>query len=107
MPPPQVMVGISGGVDSAVSALLLKQQGYAVSGLFMKNWDDDDDQDYCPAAQDLADAEAVCAAIAVQLHKKNFAAEYWARVFKHFLAEYAAGRTPNPDILCNSEIKFE
>jgi len=101
------MVGISGGVDSAVSALLLKQQGYAVSGLFMKNWDDDDDQDYCPAAQDLADAEAVCDAIAVELHKKNFSAEYWARVFKHFLAEYAAGRTPNPDILCNSEIKFE
>jgi tRNA-specific 2-thiouridylase len=102
-----VIVGISGGVDSAVAALLLKQAGYRVRGLFMKNWDEDDGTDYCTAKEDLADAERVCAHLGIELHTANFAAEYWDNVFEHFLAEYAAGRTPNPDILCNREIKFK
>lgn len=102
----KVMVGLSGGVDSAVAALLLKQQGFAVSGLFMKNWEEDDQPGYCAAAEDLAMAQAVAAHLDIQLHTANFASEYWDRVFDHFLAEYQAGRTPNPDILCNKEIKF-
>ena len=103
----RVIVGISGGVDSAVSALLLREQGYAVEGLFMKNWDEDDGTEYCTAKADLADAEAVCALLGIRLHTANFAAEYWDNVFEHFLAEYRAGRTPNPDVLCNREIKFK
>lgn len=102
----KIIVGISGGVDSSVAALLLQQQGYEVEGLFMKNWEEDDDEDYCAAEQDLADAQSVCDDLGIKLHSVNFASEYWDRVFKHFLDEYSAGRTPNPDILCNKEIKF-
>lgn len=103
----KVIVGMSGGVDSSVSALILQQQGYEVEGLFMKNWDEDDGTEYCTAKEDLADAEAVCAKLGIKLHTANFAAEYWDNVFEHFLEEYKAGRTPNPDILCNREIKFK
>ncbi len=103
----KVIVGMSGGVDSSVSAYLLKQQGYQVAGLFMKNWEEDDDEAYCSAATDLADAQAVCDKLGIELHTINFAAEYWDNVFEHFLSEYKAGRTPNPDILCNKEIKFK
>ncbi|MBP6383056.1 MAG: tRNA 2-thiouridine(34) synthase MnmA [Pseudomonadales bacterium] len=106
-PGERVIVGISGGVDSAVSALLLREHGYAVEGLFMKNWDEDDGTEYCTAKADLADAGAVCALLGIPLHTANFAAEYWDNVFEHFLAEYRAGRTPNPDVLCNREIKFK
>ena len=105
--PQRVIVGMSGGVDSSVAALLLMQQGYQVEGLFMKNWDEDDGTEYCTAKADLADAEAVCARLGIKLHTANFAAEYWDHVFEYFLAEYKAGRTPNPDILCNREIKFK
>ena len=98
---------MSGGVDSSVSALLLLEQGYQVEGLFMKNWEEDDGTEYCTAREDLADAQAVCDRIGIPLHTANFAAEYWDNVFEHFLAEYKAGRTPNPDILCNREIKFK
>ena len=103
----RVIVGMSGGVDSSVSALLLMQQGYHVEGLFMKNWDEDDGTEYCTAKEDLADAQAVSDKLGIKLHVANFAAEYWDNVFEHFLAEYQAGRTPNPDILCNREIKFK
>jgi tRNA-specific 2-thiouridylase len=103
----RVIVGMSGGVDSSVSALLLKQQGYQVEGLFMKNWDEDDGTEYCTALEDLKDAQAVCEKLGIHLHTANFAAEYWDNVFEHFLSEYQAGRTPNPDILCNKEIKFK
>jgi tRNA-uridine 2-sulfurtransferase len=102
-----VIVGMSGGVDSSVAALLLIEQGYRVEGLFMKNWDEDDGTEYCTARADLADAQAVCDRLGIKLHAANFAAEYWDNVFEHFLAEYRAGRTPNPDILCNREIKFK
>lgn len=98
---------MSGGVDSSVSALLLLQQGYQVEGLFMKNWEEDDTDTYCSASQDVADAQAVCDKLGIKLHTVNFAAEYWDGVFEHFLTEYKAGRTPNPDILCNREIKFK
>lgn len=103
----KVIVGMSGGVDSSVSAYLLLQQGYQVEGLFMKNWDEDDGTEYCTAKEDLADAQAVCDKLGIILHQANFAAEYWDNVFEHFLEEYKAGRTPNPDILCNREIKFK
>src|SRR5574340_1723970 len=104
----KVVVGMSGGVDSSVAALLLKQQGYEVIGLFMKNWEDDDTEDgSCPAKQDFMDVLAVADKIGVEVEAVNFAAEYKERVFAYFLREYQAGRTPNPDILCNSEIKFK
>lgn len=103
----KVIVGMSGGVDSSVSAYLLQQQGFIVEGLFMKNWEEDDSDEYCAAAEDLADAEKVCATLGIELHTVNFAAEYWDNVFEHFLDEYKAGRTPNPDIMCNKEIKFK
>ncbi len=106
-PAPKVLVGLSGGVDSSVSALLLQRQGYRVEGLFMKNWEEDDDSEYCTAKQDLADARQVAERLGIPLHCANFAAEYWDQVFTHFLREYRAGRTPNPDVLCNREIKFK
>ncbi len=102
-----VVVGMSGGVDSSVSAHLLLNQGYKVTGLFMKNWEEDDTEEYCAAAADLRDAAQVCERLGIELHEVNFAHEYWENVFEHFLAEYQAGRTPNPDILCNKEIKFK
>ncbi|WP_108650403.1 tRNA 2-thiouridine(34) synthase MnmA [Dongshaea marina] len=103
----KVIIGMSGGVDSSVSASLLLEQGYQVEGLFMKNWEEDDTDEYCSASEDLADAQAVCDKLGIELHTINFAAEYWDNVFEHFLSEYKAGRTPNPDILCNKEIKFK
>jgi tRNA-specific 2-thiouridylase len=102
----RVIVGMSGGVDSSVAAWLLKSRGYAVEGLFMKNWDEDDGTEYCTAMTDLADARSVADRMGIELHTASFAAEYWDRVFEHFLSEYKAGRTPNPDILCNKEVKF-
>ena len=103
----RVILGMSGGVDSSVAAHLLIQQGYRVEGLFMKNWEEDDGTEYCTALHDLADAQQVCDTLGIPLHTANFAAEYWDNVFENFLSEYRAGRTPNPDILCNREIKFK
>ena len=102
----KVVVGLSGGVDSSVSAWLLKEQGYEVIGLFMKNWEDDDDSEYCSSRQDFIDATSVADVVGIDIEAVNFAKEYKDRVFSNFLEEYSAGRTPNPDILCNSEIKF-
>lgn len=102
-----IIIGMSGGVDSSVAALLLKEQGHHVEGIFMKNWEEDDTDTFCPASVDMADAQAICDQLHIELHRVNFAAEYWERVFTHFLTEYQAGRTPNPDILCNKEIKFK
>jgi len=104
--PLHIIVGMSGGVDSSVAAYLLKNAGHHVEGVFMKNWEGDDTDTYCPAAQDMADAQAVCDRLGIDLHMVNFADQYWERVFAYFLTEYRAGRTPNPDILCNKEIKF-
>ncbi len=103
----RIVVGLSGGVDSAVTALLLKQQGHEVVGIFMKNWEDDDDDEYCSTKQDFIDAAAVADVIGIDIEHVNFAADYKDRVFAEFLREYQAGRTPNPDILCNAEIKFK
>jgi len=105
--PERVVVGMSGGVDSSVAALLLKRAGWDVVGLFMKNWEDDDDDEYCSTRQDLIDAAAAADVIGVDLEAVNFSAEYKDRVFAEFLREYSAGRTPNPDVLCNAEIKFK
>ena len=103
----RVVVGLSGGVDSAVSAYLLKQQGHEVIGIFMKNWEDDDDSGYCSSNVDFVDAAAVADVLGIEIEHVNFAADYKDRVFAEFLREYQAGRTPNPDILCNAEIKFK
>ena len=102
----KIIVGMSGGVDSSVAALLLLEQGASVEGLFMKNWDEDDGSEYCTAQADFDDAQKVANRLGIVLHSANFAAEYWDNVFEHFLSEYRAGRTPNPDVLCNREIKF-
>ena len=103
----KVIVGMSGGVDSSVAAYLLQQQGYEVEGLFMKNWEQDDRDGYCSAAQDLNDAQSVCDQLKIKLHSVNFSKQYWDNVFNHFLNEYEHARTPNPDVLCNKEIKFD
>jgi tRNA-specific 2-thiouridylase len=103
----KVVVGMSGGVDSSVAALLLKRAGHEVVGLFMKNWEDDDDDEYCSTREDLIDAAAAADVIGIDLEAVNFSAEYKDRVFAEFLREYSAGRTPNPDVLCNAEIKFK
>ncbi len=102
----RVIVGMSGGVDSSVAAWMLKQQGHDVVGVFMKNWEDDDTDEYCTSREDLVDAASVADVLGIELEAVNFSAEYRERVFAHFLREYEAGRTPNPDVLCNSEIKF-
>ncbi|MBD8879729.1 tRNA 2-thiouridine(34) synthase MnmA [Rhodanobacter sp. 7MK24] len=103
----KVMLGVSGGVDSSVAALLLQQAGHEVEGLFMQNWEEDDRSGPCTADADRKDAVAVCGRLGIPFHTRNFAAEYWDGVFEHFLSEYRAGRTPNPDVLCNREIKFK
>ena len=105
--PEKIIVGMSGGVDSSVSAYLLLQQGYEVEALFMKNWEEDDTAEYCSATEDLADALQVCDTLGIKLHTVNFSSEYWDNVFEYFLEEYRIGRTPNPDIMCNREIKFK
>ncbi len=105
--PGEVIVGMSGGVDSAVTALLLKQGGWQVRAMFMKNWEEDDTRDHCSATIDLEDATEVCKQLDIPLETVNFSYEYWQRVFKYFLAEYQLGHTPNPDVLCNREIKFK
>src|SRR5437773_9777654 len=103
----RIVVGMSGGLDSSVTALLLKRRGFDVVGLFMKNWEEDDDDEYCSTRQDLVDCASVAEVIGIELEAVNFSAEYKERVFAAFLAEYSAGRTPNPDVLCNAEIKFK
>src|ERR1700756_3460225 len=105
-PGARVIVGLSGGVDSAVAALLLRQAGWQVQGLFLSNWEEEDDDAYCTAARDFQDARAVAGELGIVLHRASFAVEYRERVFEHFLREHRAGRTPNPDVLCNREIKF-
>lgn len=102
-----IVIGISGGVDSSVAAALLKSQGYSVEGIFMKNWDEDDIYGECTAEEDYRDARAVCKTLDIPLHGVNFSSEYWDKVFMYFIDEYANGRTPNPDILCNKEVKFK
>ncbi|HET8940817.1 MAG TPA: tRNA 2-thiouridine(34) synthase MnmA [Rudaea sp.] len=104
---PEIVVGVSGGVDSSVAALLLQRSGANIAGLFMQNWEEDDRLSACHAEQDRTDALRVCAKLGIAFHARNFAADYWDRVFTHFLDEYRAGRTPNPDVLCNREIKFK
>jgi tRNA-specific 2-thiouridylase len=104
---PQIVVGMSGGVDSSVAALLLRRSGADVAGMFMQNWEEDERFGECHAERDRADAVRVCAKLGIAFHARNFATQYWDRVFEHFLAEYRAGRTPNPDVLCNREIKFK
>ncbi len=103
----KIVVGVSGGVDSAVAALLLKQRGHEITGLFMKNWEEDDTAEHCSAAEDLEAARATCECVGIPLRTVNFATEYWDHVFAYFLDELRAGRTPNPDVLCNQEIKFK
>ena len=103
----KIIVGMSGGVDSSVAALLLKEQGYDVTGVFMKNWEEQDEDGQCTATQDYQDVRDVCDAIGIPYYTVNFSREYWDRVFAYFLAEYRRGRTPNPDVLCNKEIKFK
>ncbi len=103
----KIMVAMSGGVDSSVSALLLQREGFDISGMFMKNWEEDDHLGECSATVDVADARAIASSMGMVLHTRNFASEYWENVFEDFLAEYRAGRTPNPDVLCNREIKFK
>ena len=103
----RVVIGMSGGVDSSVAALLLKEQGYDVVGIFMKNWDESDDLGYCTSAQDYEDVRRVCDQIGIPYYSVNFEKEYWDRVFTYFLDEYKRGRTPNPDVMCNKEIKFK
>ena len=103
----RVVVGLSGGVDSAVTAHVLKQQGHEVVGIFMKNWEDDDDSEFCSSRQDFLDAASVADVLGIEIEHVNFAADYKDRVFAEFLREYQAGRTPNPDVLCNAEIKFK
>lgn len=105
--PKHIIVGLSGGVDSAVTAYTLKAAGHHVEAIFMKNWEGDDTDQYCAAAEDLKDAQQVADALKIEFHSVNFADQYWERVFTYFLDEYRAGRTPNPDILCNKEIKFK
>ncbi|MBD3610444.1 MAG: tRNA 2-thiouridine(34) synthase MnmA [Gammaproteobacteria bacterium] len=105
--PQHIIVGLSGGVDSSVTAALLQEQGFQVDAMFMKNWEEDDTNDVCTAEEDLRDATAVCDKLGIKLHAVNFATEYWDNVFSYFLEEYQAGRTPNPDVLCNKEIKFK
>lgn len=103
----KIIVGLSGGVDSSVSAYLLLEKGFQVEALFMKNWDEDDDDEYCSASEDLADAQQVADLLGIKLHTVNFSHEYWEDVFEHFLSEHKKGRTPNPDVLCNQRIKFK
>ena len=103
----KIIVGLSGGVDSSVAALVLLEKGFHVEALFMKNWDEDDDDIYCNAAEDLSDAQQVSDKLGIKLHTVNFSHEYWEDVFKHFLSEHKKGRTPNPDVLCNQRIKFK
>ena len=105
--PTNIIVGLSGGVDSSVTAALLKQQGHQISGVFMQNWEDDDNDEYCSIKQDSFDAIAVADIIGIDIDIVNFAAQYKDNVFAYFLKEYSAGRTPNPDVLCNAEIKFK
>lgn len=107
MTKPRVVVGMSGGVDSSVTALLLKEQGYEVIGIFMKNWDDTDEFGYCTATEDYKDVQAVAQQIGIPYYSVNFEKEYWDKVFQYFLEEYTKGRTPNPDVMCNKEIKFK
>ena len=107
LPPATVVIGMSGGVDSSVAAWILKQQGYHVVGLFMKNWEDDDNSEFCSSRQDWLDVVSVADLIGIDVEAVNFAAEYKDGVFAEFLKEYSAGRTPNPDVLCNAEIKFK
>ncbi|MDE0949042.1 MAG: tRNA 2-thiouridine(34) synthase MnmA [Candidatus Thioglobus sp.] len=103
----KIIVGLSGGVDSSVAAFLLLEKGYEVEALFMKNWDEDDEDEYCSASEDLADAQQVADQLGIKLHTVNFSHEYWEDVFEHFLSEHKKGRTPNPDVLCNQRIKFK
>ena len=103
----KLAIGLSGGVDSSVSAYLLKKQGFEVIGIFMKNWEEEDTDTHCPATQDFKDAEKLAEQLTIPFHPINFSYEYWEHVFTYFLNEYHSGRTPNPDILCNKEIKFK